>query len=647
VGDLPAAYDRALAAHVAGDLASAEAGYRDAMAADPSHAESRYNLGLILQARKDLAEAVAVYTEAVALDPRHWAAFNNLGVTLNALGRRAEAVEAYEKALAIDPDNAATLTNLAEQRTAAGRYAEAEEKNHRALWLQPDLVEAHANLGFAYWGQGRNAQAIAAYRVALALDPQRALTRKNLAMVLLLTGRFEEGWRQYDWRFCADDYRMRPFTAPFWEGAALETKDGETGALLVWGDQGPGDDVWQATMATDLVARGLTVVWETDPRTTALFARSIPGVRFVARQIRRWRWATIEAHVPAGSLGQVLRPSAEMFPNRAGYLRADPARVAELRAKLSLTSGRVSSASRGRAPTRASAPRSRRASPIGAGCSRHPGCRFVDLQYGDTAQEREGLPLEHIDGLDLKNDLEGLAALIACCDVVITVSNTTAHLAAALGVPTWILVAAGGGRLWYWGDENTDTTLWYPGARIIRQRPGEPWPAAFERRRGKLRDLLEQETTRCRSPSATNASRKAARSSRCRQRHLRARRQRHLLGSARRRLATQIARADAGRRHLDRRHRGGLRDVPDHRPQHHPDRRRPDHCGVRRARRRRRAGHTAGAQLRSAVDGRARLGHQRPARRARQRPRRRQHRALRQAHARHLKCPQPSPASTP
>ncbi|HVT55080.1 MAG TPA: hypothetical protein VHD34_03395, partial [Xanthobacteraceae bacterium] len=109
-----------------------------------------------------------------------------------------------------------------------------------------------------------------------------------------------------------------------------------------------------------------------------------------------------------------------------------------------------------------------------------PEFQFVDLQYGDTAGERtalrekHGISIQHLDEIDNTNDIDGLAALIEACDAVVTVSNTTAHLAGALGKPVWILVPQGHGRLWYWFRDRTDSP-WYPGARIVRQQPGQSW----------------------------------------------------------------------------------------------------------------------------------------------------------------------------
>ena len=114
-----------------------------------------------------------------------------------------------------------------------------------------------------------------------------------------------------------------------------------------------------------------------------------------------------------------------------------------------------------------------------------PNCRFVDLQYGDTLAERQaverelGVQVERLEDIDNTNDIDGLAALITACDVVVSVSNTTAHLAGALGRPTWTLVPHGHSRIWYWFKEG-EGSPWYPSVRVRRQAIAQPWRGLVE-----------------------------------------------------------------------------------------------------------------------------------------------------------------------
>lgn len=106
------------------------------------------------------------------------------------------------------------------------------------------------------------------------------------------------------------------------------------------------------------------------------------------------------------------------------------------------------------------------------------GLRFVDLQYGDTAAERAalqtGADIAHIDDIDILRDTEGLAALIDACDIIVTVSNTTAHIAGALGKRVWLMLPKNLGSFWYWQTDRKDT-LWYTDVHVLRQQSSGDW----------------------------------------------------------------------------------------------------------------------------------------------------------------------------
>ena len=267
----------------------------------------------------------------------------------------------------------------------------------------------------------------------------------------------------------------RPFTQPRWQGEKLN------GSLLVWGEQGIGDEILHAANLGPLSEAVPAVVWESDPRLVSLLARSYPRVRFAARQtppVALTADPAITAQIPAGSLA--LHVAAPQRP----YLKGDPVRTRELRARL-LTPGKSrligiswisKNAAFGALKTCALADLARLWQAAG------PAAQFVDLQYGDTRAERTaaGLDLAHLDDLDLTHDIDGLAALVAACDNVVTVSNTTAHLAGALGIPVKVLVSTGSGKLWYWGHGPAGSAR-YASAEVIRQSVANRWDDVIAR----------------------------------------------------------------------------------------------------------------------------------------------------------------------
>ena len=113
-----------------------------------------------------------------------------------------------------------------------------------------------------------------------------------------------------------------------------------------------------------------------------------------------------------------------------------------------------------------------------------PGITFIDLQYGDTLKERNaftaetGIEVYHDEGVDQMADLDIFASQVAAMDMVVTISNTTAHMAGALGVPTLLML--GTVPIWYWLLEREDSP-WYPSLRLFRQHESGDWQEVVER----------------------------------------------------------------------------------------------------------------------------------------------------------------------
>ncbi len=483
-------FNRALALQQAGQLDEAEALYRKAMTMNPNVALLYSNLGVVVYTQGRLEESIPLYKKAIKLDPTLSYALNNLGVSLSALNRLDEALDAFSKTVALVPDDPEPINNYGDVLVKMSRFAEGEQALLRSLALRPNYVEAYTNLGTASWGLGRLDDAEACFRRAIALQPDVAMAHKNLGIILLLTNRFAEGWREYEWRSVADKIRPRSYPMPPWNGQSLQT-----GKLLVWAEQGVGDEILQAGMISDLTARGLNVIYEVDPRMVKLMQRSFPAVKVVARVFPHAPETTgpdVAAHTSAASMSQFLRLRVEDFiKDRKSYLVPDHARSEELRKQIGVASGEklvgISWVSANLSFGKSKSIGLSDWDPI----LKVPGIRFVDLQYGDTAETRAavkkklGHTITHIDGLDLRDDLDGFAALTAACDLVITVSNSTAHFAGALGVPVWVFISAGVGKFWYWGIDSP-TVPWYPSATLIRQSVVQEWSPSIQHAAEKL-----------------------------------------------------------------------------------------------------------------------------------------------------------------
>ncbi len=459
-----------------GQLPQAVEHLRAAAALKPDDTALCTNLGGALVEAGQPAEAERYLRHATALKPDAAEAFHNLGNALKVQNKLAEAAEAYDAAIGLNKDFVASRINLGVVLQKLGDFA-------RALHVYEDAAKVHASAaaesgkGVVLHTLGRDEEALASFRRAIVIDSNFAEAHHNAGLTLLANGAFREGWDAYEWRWRTDaaGSGWRDFPTPQWQGEP-------GGSVLVWGEQGLGERLLYASMIPDLLARGHGVVMETDARLVTLLERSFPGVMAVARQNPphpMTQRADIKWQSPLGSLGRWLRPDRNSFPADRATLVVDDGRKRAYRRHLEAAgagpmigiSWISSNPNIGRHKTLAL----EQWAPI----LQIPGVRFVDLQYGNTSAEREaieaalGVHIQHIPDLNLREDIDGVAALAAACDIVISVSNTTAHLAAAVGTPTWVLVPAFTGTLWYWMREGTQTP-WYPIVSIFRQaRQGE------------------------------------------------------------------------------------------------------------------------------------------------------------------------------
>jgi len=464
-----------------GDTSGEIAAYQRAVRINPQLAPVWSNLGSALLEAGEIKDAIAACKRAVELAPEFAAGWSNLGNALHEHGEHAEAVRACERALQLSPELAEAWSNLGCALLEQGAIEKSLAAHRRGLELQPRDARAHYNLGIARERSQQHEAAVESYRRAVELDPAYAPAWKRLACVLLMRGDFREGWAAYEWRWREKNALPKRFEFTPWAGELAPGR-----RLLLWGEQGIGDEIIYSSMIGELASAGLEITLEIDPRLAPLMQRSFPQVRVVARvNPAAVDPAAFDCQAPLAGLGRWLRTSFDAFPRHGGYLKADAERVNQFSARLRRSDpNMVIGISWSSANREIGADKSSALAELGA-VLRVPGMRFVDLQYGDTGSAREalrqrhGLEITHLDDVDLFNDLEGLVALCAACDLVITVSNVTAHMAGALGKPVWLLAPASQGKIWYWFSGRNDSP-WYPTMRIFTQPAPGNWGQVFD-----------------------------------------------------------------------------------------------------------------------------------------------------------------------
>ncbi len=475
--------------HRAGDLDAAEKIYRDVLKGDEKNADALHLLGLVLHQRGKNADAAELIERAIAIRPKQAEYAYNLGKVRAAQEHWSAAVDANRAALALKPDYAAAHCNLGLALLWQGRPAAAEESLRMALVHEPNSAPSWSGLGLTLQHEGRAAEAEAAWEKAIALQPDFAEAHYNLATLRLAAMDFARGWPGFAWRAKADPLSFDaaaggayPFSLPRWLGESLAGK-----TILLWGEQGLGDQVLFARLVPQIAARGATVYLECEPRLAELFKRSFPAVTAVPRERpvpTVLAEAKFDVQCPLGDLGGILRPDLSGFRPNAGYIQSDPARTAALKSRYrGLGAGGPVVGLSWRSPRkRFGALKSTDLAEDWGPILAVPGLTFVCLQYGPVeealarAVERHGVSIHLDPEVDASNDIDALSAQISAMDLIISVSNTTVHLAGALGVPVWTLTPSGAGRLWYWFD-GLSHSPWYSSMRLYQQSVPGDWGA--------------------------------------------------------------------------------------------------------------------------------------------------------------------------
>lgn len=377
-------------------------------------------------------------------------------------------------------------------------FEEAAKNFSEALEINPNFTDSRWNLGVAQYFLGEIESSMANLKTAIAQQPHQPAAHLNLAMGLFLRRRFVEAWAEYEWRWqCANyDKHAVPRVAEPWNGEDLADK-----TILVYGEQGVGDEVMFASNYRALIERAKRTIIGCQERLVPLFQRSFPDADCRAfeqlnRSLAEGANDRPDYQIAAGSLPRFIRPELSTVDASPRYLQAS----AELRdvwqEKLSLlgTGLRVGISWRGGSEANESLRRTVPASewrPVLA----IPGVHFVNLQYGTTAEELAvigdlaGKRLHHWPESEGLVDLDSFAALVSCLDLVISIDNTTAHMGGALGVPTWALLSFPSSSYWRWLDEG-EQSVWYRSLRLFRKTRHESWRRSMSEVAGCLRGLV-------------------------------------------------------------------------------------------------------------------------------------------------------------
>ena len=459
---------------------------------NPQYANVQENLIFELHRQKRRADADSECCAWVARAPDNANAWFWKGKLAEEDDEIEVAAAAFEKALSLAPESVPILTNLGLVRVRQGRAGEAVELQRKAALLAPADAGIHLNLGFAMQCAGDIEAALKQYALSLELDPTDGTAQLHVSIAQLTDGDFEHGWTHYDKRWLRDTASARRPRLPEWQGEPLHGK-----RLLVWGEQGLGDQIMFASCLPEIARQADSCILECDPRLESLFRRSFDGCHVQGGATQSDLEQLLDqfpcdVHVAIGSLPTFTRRSRSAFPHHSGYLRPDAALRDHWSELLTELPGRLKVG----LSWQGGLPKTRqrlRSQPLAswAPILKTPNIDFVNLQYTPCANElaevEKTLGVRVWHWQDAIDDLDQMAALISQLDVVITVCNTAAHFSGALNTPAWVLTP----YIPEWRYLAKGSQMpWYPSVTLFRQANPSGWEAAIDATRSRLEDSL-------------------------------------------------------------------------------------------------------------------------------------------------------------
>ncbi len=469
--------------------------FRKAASLAPAQGPIHYALGVALIKADRPAEAIDSLRVARDMAPQDFDAQLALADAFYLAGHHAHALPEYLRAGSLRPDHASAWSNAGALFREAGRPELALTALQRALTLEPMNASALCNSALALHDLGEFAAARDHVELALHARPDYPEAKWNRALLDLLHGDFARGWAGHEFRTVqlAKLGGLRSFPQQRWNGERFDGK-----RLLLWPEQGMGDQLQFARFLPRVKALGGTVVLGCNRGLVSLFKANFPDADEVV--VVGELFPQVDLQLPLMSVPHALRLRETLDANAVPYIRPHGNASSTLEHALpKLTAGH---------------PRALRVGIAWAGQPKHlndrnrsltletlrpllnvPGVQWFSLQKGDVAEAQ----LEPFNALSAQQALPAIAPLgpqfldfndtahaVSRLDVVISVDTSVAHMAGAMGVPVWLLIPFVPD--WRWQVTRADSP-WYPSARLFRQTQPSEWGPVVERVANVLEEL--------------------------------------------------------------------------------------------------------------------------------------------------------------
>jgi len=435
-----------------------------------------FNLALAYEGINSLKEAENNYLLSIKYDSSSIPALVNLGNLYQHQEKYEKSITHYNKANQISTNDEKIYNNLGLSYFKMKLYEKSLDHYQKAVDINPEYEEAIFGLGNCHDNLGNPNQAIKYFKEVISLNPIHARAFLNLAQTQLAISDFHNGWINYDWRFNKEvpmGLDLPNYNIPIWDPSKKISK------LLVTCEQGVGDQILFYSLLQDFQDLNIDVSVTIEPKILSIFQRSLPDILFIERGSSIDE-SQFDAYLPMCNLGKIFRSKSSYFQNiKEKYLIPNLEKTNLMKSRVSKNKIKCGISWKSNNAF------------IGNGKSfelqmlepllKNKNIEFINLQYGNVQQDlnyiKDKFQTNILDTSDIDNfsDMEGLASLISLCDIIVTSSNSNAHLAGALGKETYLIIPKTGSLMWYWEHQINQVSQWYKSINIFKQKELYLW----------------------------------------------------------------------------------------------------------------------------------------------------------------------------
>jgi len=461
--------------------------YEEAIKLSPDNIKAYTKKIEVLRLNGELEKSLSVCDDALKISPDNSDLYFHQANTFYKLKEFEKAIDNYNKSIELNPDNVNAFCNKSNALEELRRFDEAIVVAKNAIKIDPNFSLAYFNLGVSAMHLRQFDLSKNSFDKAIELEPNFAKYKFAKATLLLLFGDFKNGWSLFESRWNMEKlFSPKIITSqPEWNGV-------KNSKLLVWAEQGLGDQIMYSALLPDLNQKCKNLIAQVEPRLISLLTRSFGHICTFYPDDKPIK-VDYDEHIAMGSLCKYLRNDEKDFESsRYGFLKDDQARTTEIKndlLNLIPKENKICGISWGSISPKTGIHKTLPLKNFIEMLSLE-GYSFVSLQYGDTKNEikevknKLGIDIISYEKVDNFNDIDGLVSLIQACDTVVSVDNITCQLSGALGKETHVLLTYGSG--WIWMVDRSDNP-WYDSVKIYRQEFNEAWSNLFERLKENLK----------------------------------------------------------------------------------------------------------------------------------------------------------------